>query len=73
MNFRMFTRRVVAIRFTPVSCMSYFRILYKVLKNVVLFNLGTFYDIGGNMCQTPVAFMFDGWLGEWYNITFIPT
>ncbi len=40
---------------------------------VILFLLDTFYDIGGNMCQTPVAFMFYGWLGEWYNITFIPT
>ncbi len=40
---------------------------------VILFLLDTFYDISGNMCQTPVAFMFNGWLGEWYNITFIPT
>ncbi len=25
------------------------------------------------MCQTPVAFIFDGWLLEWYNVTFIPS
>ncbi len=71
-NSRMFSHRGVAIRVSLVSCLCYFWIPYGFLKMTIIFS-GTFYQIGGNICQSPVSFMFNGWRGEWYNITFIPT